>query len=257
MLGIDIVIPDFTYLEKNYNKIKGLIITHGHEDHIGAVPYLLKKINIPVFAPRFAVGLIENKLQEHKINNIKITEITETTNLKLGRNFNIEFIYSSHSIRDAYMLVINTPVGTVVHTGDFKVEFSPVNGKVMNIGKMAEVGNKGVLALLSDSTNAEVPGFTTSERTVGKVFEDIFDGETRRIIVATFSSHVDRVQQIINVGVENNRKVAITGRSMINMVRTAKKLGYLDVPDEAIIDLESIDNYNDSEILVITTGSQR
>ena len=257
MLGIDIVIPDFTYLEKNYNKIKGLVITHGHEDHIGAVPYLLKKINMPVYAPRFAVGLIESKLQEHKINNAKIIEINKKTKLNLGKYFNIEFIHSSHSIRDALMLVINTPVGTIVHTGDFKVEFSPVNGKAMDIGRMAAIGNKGVLALLSDSTNAEVSGFTVSERSVGKVFADIFDGETKRILIATFSSHVDRVQQIINVAVENKRKVAISGRSMFNMVSTARELGYLNIPDDAIIDLDNIDNYKNSELVIITTGSQR
>lgn len=256
MLGIDIVIPDFSYLEKNVNKIKGLLITHGHEDHIGAVPYLLKKMNIPVYAPKFALGLIEGKLQEHKIKNAQLREINEETKLKLGKYFNIEFIYSAHSIRDTFMLAITTPVGIVVHTGDFKVEFSPVNGKTMSIGKMAEVGNRGVLLLLSDSTNSEVPGFTVSEKSIGKVFADLFEGETKRILIATFSSHVDRVQQIINAAVKNNRKVAISGRSMINMISTAKKLGYLELPDETLIDLENIDNYPDNEVVVITTGSQ-
>lgn len=256
MLGIDIVIPDFTYLEKNHNKIKGLLITHGHEDHIGAVPYLLKKINIPVYAPKFAVGLIEGKLQEHKVKNGKVIEIKEGNRLKLGKFFDIEFIHSAHSIRDSLMLAITTPVGTVVHTGDFKVEFSPVNGQTMNIGKMAEIGNKGVLLLLSDSTNSEVPGFTVSEKSIGKVFADIFEGETKRILVATFSSHIDRVQQIVNVAVENKRKVSISGKSMINMISTARKLGYLDVPDDTFIDLDNIDKYPDEELVVITTGSQ-
>ncbi len=256
MLGIDIVIPDFTYLEKNFNKIKGLVITHGHEDHIGAVPYLIKNINIPIYAPRFAVGLIESKLQEHKIKNKKIIEVNDKTKLKLGKYFNIEFIHSAHSIRDSLMLAIKTPVGTIVHTGDFKVEFSPVDGKTMDIGKMAKIGNEGVLALLSDSTNSEVPGFTVSEKSVGKVFEDIFEGEKKRILIATFSSHVDRVQQIINVAVKNNRKVSISGRSMSNMVTTARKLGYLNVPDASFIDLEVIDNYPDEEVVIITTGTQ-
>ena len=256
MLGIDIVIPDFTYLEKNHNKIKGLVITHGHEDHIGAVPYLLKKINIPVYAPRYAAGLIENKLQEHRIKNAKLTEIHAGEKIKIGKHFNIDLIHSSHSIRDSLMLAIRTPVGIVVHTGDFKVEFSPVHGKAMDIGKMAEIGNEGVLALLSDSTNSEVPGFTVSEKLVGKVFADIFEGEERRIVIATFSSHVDRVQQIINAAVENNRKVSISGRSMDNMVKTAKKLGYLDVPDETFVSLDSIDKYADEEVVIITTGSQ-
>ena len=256
MLGIDIVIPDFTYLEKNHNKIKGLLITHGHEDHIGAVPYLLKKINIPVYAPRFAVGLIEDKLQEHKIKDSKVIEIKQGSKLKLGKFFDIEFIHSAHSIRDSLMLSITTPVGIVVHTGDFKVEFSPVNGQVMNIGKMAEIGNKGVLLLLSDSTNSEIPGFTVSEKSIGKVFADIFEGETKRILVATFSSHIDRVQQIINVAVQNKRKVSISGKSMINMIKTARKLGYLDVPDETFIDIDNINNYPDEELVVITTGSQ-
>ena len=256
MLGIDIVIPDFTYLAKNHNKIKGLLITHGHEDHIGSVPYLLKDINVPVYAPRFAVGLIQNKIQEHKIDGAVVNEIKAGDKLKLGKYFEIEFIHSSHSIRDALMFAIKTPVGVVVHTGDFKVEFSPVNGMAMDIGKMAEIGNKGVLALLSDSTNSEVPGFTISERYIGKAFEEIFEGETRRILVATFSSHVDRVQQIINVAVKSKRKVSISGRSMSNMVHTARKLGYLNVPDETFIDLDNIDNYPDDEVVVITTGSQ-
>lgn len=256
MLGIDVVIPDFTYLTKNASKVKAIIITHGHEDHIGGIPYILKELNIPIYASKLTIGLINNKLQEHNIQDAVIHEVKAEDRVKIGKNFNVEFIHSAHSIPDPFMLAITTPVGTVVHTGDFKVEFTPVDGKAMDIGRMAAIGNKGVLALLSDSTNAEKRGFTMSEKSVGEVFDDIFTGCKKRIIVATFASNVARVQQIIDAAIKNKRKIALSGRSMINMVNTARKLKYIDVPDNTFIEIDQISNYKDEELTIITTGSQ-
>lgn len=257
MLGIDLVIPDITYLEKNVDKIKGLIITHGHEDHIGSVPYLLKKINIPIFAPRLACGLIRNKLEEHKLlRSTKLTEVLQGQTISLGKNFKVEFIRSSHSIPDSVMLAITTPAGTILHTGDFKVDYTPIDGKLMDFGRIAEWGNKGILALMSDSTNAERKGFTMSESSIGEVFDKLFLNCTKRIVVATFASNVHRVQQIVNSAVKYNRKIAVCGRSMINMIQTAKELGYIDCPENIFIDIDMINTYTDEQLVIITTGSQ-
>ena len=257
MLGVDLVIPDITYLEKNVDRIKGLVITHGHEDHIGGVPYLLKKINIPIYATRLAAGLIRNKLEEHKLlRSIKLIEVMQGQTIKLGKNFKVEFIRSSHSIPDSVMLAITTPAGTVLHTGDFKVDYTPIDGKVMDFGRIAELGNKGILALMSDSTNAERKGFTMSESSVGEVFDKLFLHCTKRIVVATFASNVHRVQQIVNSAVKYGRKIAVCGRSMINMIDTARELGYIECPENIFIDIDMIKNYPDDQLVIITTGSQ-
>ena len=257
MLGVDLVIPDITYLQRNVDKIRGLIITHGHEDHIGSVPYLLKQINIPVYAPKLAMGLIKNKLEEHRILRSSILiEVTQGQKLKFGKNFEVEFIRSTHSIPDSVMLAIKTPVGTILHTGDFKVDYTPIDGKIMDFGRIAELGNEGILALISDSTNAERKGFTMSESSIGPVFDNLFDGCTKRIVVATFASNVHRVQQIVSSAVKYKRKIAICGRSMINMITTAKDLGYIDCPDDIFIDIDTMSAYNDEQLVIITTGSQ-
>ena len=257
MLGIDLVIPDITYLQKNVDKIKGLIITHGHEDHIGSVPYVLKQINIPVYAPRLAMGLIRNKLEEHKIlRSSKLIEVMQGETITLGKHFKVEFIRSTHSIPDSVMLAIKTPVGTILHTGDFKVDYTPIDGKIMDFGRIAELGNEGILALMSDSTNAERKGFTMSESSIGPVFDNLFDGCTKRIVVATFASNVHRVQQIVNSAVKYKRKIAVCGRSMINMINTARELGYIDCPEDLFIDIDMMSTYNDEQLVIITTGSQ-
>ena len=257
MLGVDLVIPDITYLQRNEEKIKGLIITHGHEDHIGSVPYLLKQINIPVYAPKLAMGLIRNKLEEHRIlRSSTLIEVTQGEKIKFGKNFEVEFIRSTHSIPDSVMLAIKTPVGTILHTGDFKVDYTPIDGKIMDFGRIAELGNEGILALMSDSTNAERKGFTMSESSIGPVFDNLFDGCTKRIVVATFASNVHRVQQIVSSAVKYKRKIAICGRSMINMIMTAKELGYIDCPDDIFIDIDTMSTYNDEQLVIITTGSQ-
>ena len=257
MLGIDLVIPDISYLEKNVDKIKGLVITHGHEDHIGAVPYLLKKINIPIYATKLTVGLIRNKLEEHKLlRSTELHEVVQGQTISLGKNFKIEFIRSSHSIPDSVMLAITTPAGTVLHTGDFKVDYTPIDGKIMDFGRIAELGNQGILALMSDSTNAERKGFTMSESSVGEVFDKLFLHCTKRIVVATFASNVHRVQQIVNSAVKYNRKIAVCGRSMINMIETARELGYIECPENIFIDIDMINNYPDENLVIITTGSQ-
>ena len=256
MLGIDLVIPDITYLEKNKEKIKGLIITHGHEDHIGGIPYFLKQINVPIYATRLTIGLIKNKLEEHKLlRSTKMVEVMQGETITLGK-FKVEFIRSSHSIPDSVMFAITTPVGTVLHTGDFKIDYTPIDGEIMDFGRIAELGNQGVLALMADSTNAERKGFTMSERSVGEVFDKLFLHCTKRIVVATFASNVHRVQQIVNAAVENNRKIAVCGRSMINMINTAKDLGYIDCPDNLFIDIDLINKYPDDRLVIITTGSQ-
>lgn len=256
MLGIDLVIPDITYLEKNKDKIRGLVVTHGHEDHIGAIPYLLKQLDIPIYATALTVGLIENKLEEHKLlRKTKIKTVKQGQTISLG-TLKVEFIRSCHSIPDSVMLAIHTPVGTVIHSGDYKIDYTPIDGEVMDLGRLAELGNKGVLALMADSTNSERKGYTMSERTVGQVFEKLFVNCTKRIVVATFSSNVHRVQQIVNSAIENNRKIAVCGRSMINMIETAKKLGYMQVPDDIFIDIDLIKSYPDERLVIITTGSQ-
>ena len=257
MLGIDLVIPDISYLEKNVEKIKGLVITHGHEDHIGAVPYLLKKMNIPIYATKLTAGLIRNKLEEHKLlRSTELHEVVQGQTISLGKNFKVEFIRSSHSIPDSVMLANTTPAGTVLHTGDFKVDYTPIDGKIMDFGRIAELGNQGILALMSDSTNAERKGFTMSESSVGEVFDKLFLHCTKRIVVATFASNVHRVQQIVNSAVKYNRKIAVCGRSMINMIETARELGYIECPENIFIDIDMINNYPDENLVIITTGSQ-
>ncbi len=257
MLGVDLVIPDISYLEKNVDKIKGLIITHGHEDHIGSVPYLLKKINIPIYAPKLAAGLIRNKLEEHKLlRSTTLIEIMQGQTLQLGKNFKIEIIRSTHSIPDSVMLAITTPAGTILHTGDFKVDYTPIDGKIMDLGRIAEIGNQGILALMSDSTNSERKGFTMSESSIGEVFDKLFLHCTKRIVVATFASNVHRIQQIVNSAVKYNRKIAVCGRSMINMIETARELGYIKCPENIFIDIDMINSYTDEQLVIITTGSQ-
>ena len=256
MLGVDMVIPDVTYLERNQDKLKGLVITHGHEDHIGSIPYVLKKVDMPIYATKLACGLIKNKLEEHKlVRKTKLIEVMPGETINFGK-IRVEFIRSSHSIPDSVMLAIKTPVGTVLHTGDFKIDYTPIDGQVMDFGRIAELGNQGILALMSDSTNSERKGYTMSESTVGDVFEKLFQNCTKRIVVATFASNVHRVQQILNSAVKHNRKVAVCGRSMINMIETATSLGYIQVPEKTFIDIDMIKNYNDDQLVIITTGSQ-
>ena len=256
MLGIDLVLPDITYLKKNVDKIRGIVITHGHEDHIGAIPYVLKEINIPIFGSKLALGLIENKLKEHGLLTVaKMETVVQDQIIELGI-FKIEFINSCHSIADAMALAIHTPVGTVVHTGDFKIDYTPIHGDVINLMRFAELGNQDVLLLMSDSTNVEREGYTMSERTVGRSFERIFDDVKNRIIVATFASNIHRVQQIIDAAVRFGRKVALSGRSMINVANVAIELGYLHVPEGTLIDINDINKYTHDKLMIITTGSQ-
>ena len=257
MLGIDLVIPDITYLKENRDKVKGFVITHGHEDHIGSLPYVLKEINVPIYATKLTIGIIENKLKEHNLlKQTKRKVIKYGQSINLGC-FRIEFIRTNHSIADAAALAIYTPAGIIVHTGDFKVDYTPVFGEPIGLQRFAEIGKKGVLALMADSTNVMRPGFTMSERTVGKTFENIFaDNTTKRIIVATFASNVDRVQQIINSAAKYKRKVVIEGRSMVNIIGTANELGYLNIPEGTLIDIEEMKNYTDEQLVLITTGSQ-
>lgn len=257
MLGIDLVIPDVTYLEENINKVKGFVITHGHEDHIGALPYVLRRVNVPIYATKLTVGIIENKLKEHgleKTTKRKVVKFGQSINLG---QFRIEFIKTNHSIADAAALAIYSPAGCVVHTGDFKVDYTPVFGDAIDLQRFAEIGKKGVLALLCDSTNAERPGFTPSEKTVGRTFDTLFaDHKNTRIFVATFASNVDRVQQIINTAYKFGRKVVVEGRSMVNIIETASNLGYLNIPDQTLIDVDQLKNYPDEQQVIITTGSQ-
>ena len=257
MLGIDLVIPDVTYLKNNADKVKGFVITHGHEDHIGALPYVLREMNIPIYATKLTMGIIENKLKEHNlVNNVKRKVVKFGQSINLGQ-FRIEFIKTNHSIVDAAALAIYSPAGTVVHTGDFKVDYTPVFGDAIDLQRFAEIGKRGVLALMCDSTNAERPGFTASERTVGKTFDILFqEHKNTRIIIATFASNVDRVQQIINTAYKFGRKVVVEGRSMVNIIETATNLGYLSIPDNTLIDIEQLKNYPDEKTVIITTGSQ-
>lgn len=257
MLGIDLVIPDVTYLKDNIGKVKGFMITHGHEDHIGALPYVLREINVPIYATKLTMGIIENKLKEHNLMGTtkrKVVKFGQSINLG---QFRIEFIKTNHSIVDAAALAIYSPAGIVVHTGDFKVDYTPVFGDAIDLQRFAEIGKKGVLALMCDSTNAERRGFTQSEKTVGKAFDTIFtEHKDTRIIIATFASNVDRVQQIINSAYKFGRKVVVEGRSMVNIIETATSLGYLDIPDKTLIDIEQLKNYPDEKTAIITTGSQ-
>lgn len=255
MLGIDVVIPDITYLLKNKDRIKGIVLTHGHEDHIGALPYILKKINVPIYGTKLTLGLVENKIKEHKIKNINLNVVKAGNTIKLGC-FEVEFIRTSHSIPDSVALAIHTPIGIVVHTGDFKIDYTPISGEALDLHRFAELGKKGVLVAMADSTNVERPGYTMSEKTVGSTFIDIFKNAKQRIIVATFASNIHRIQQIINAAIMFNRKVVVSGRSMINVVNVATELGYLNFPEGVLIDINDMDNYADNEIVVITTGSQ-
>ena len=256
MLGVDMVIPDVTYLERNASKLKGLVITHGHEDHIGSIPYVLKKVNMPIYATKLTIGLIENKLEEHKLlKQTKLITVNQGDTVNFGK-IKVEFIRSCHSIPDSVMLAMKSPAGTVLHTGDVKIDHSPIDGQVMDFGRIAELGNEGILALMSDSTNSERKGYTMSESKVGEVFEKLFQNCTKRIVVATFASNVHRVQQILSSAVKHGRKVAVCGRSMINMIQTAMSLGYIQVPENTFIDIDLIKNYNDDQLVIITTGSQ-
>ncbi len=257
MLGIDLVIPDVSYLKENIDKVKGLVVTHGHEDHIGAIPYVEKEINIPIYATKLTMGLIDNKLREHNLlNNVKRKVVKHGQTINLGC-FRIEFIRSNHSIPDSSGLAIYTPAGILVHTGDFKVDFTPVFGETIDLQRYAELGKKGVLALMADSTNVERPGFTPSEKKVGHTFDVLFaENKNNRLIIATFASNVDRVQQIINSADKYGRKVVIEGRSMVNVINTATELGFIQIPDNTLIGIEQMKNYPDEQIVLITTGSQ-
>lgn len=257
MLGIDLVIPDVTYLKNNIDRVKGFFITHGHEDHIGAIPYVLREVNVPIYATKLTNGIIENKLREHNmLTKVKRKVVKYGQHINLGC-FRVEFIRTNHSIQDAAALAIYSPAGIVVHTGDFKVDYTPVFGDAIDLQRFGEIGKKGVLALMCDSTNAERPGFTNSERTVGKTFDNIFaDHPNTRIIIATFASNVDRVQQIINSAYKFGRKVVVEGRSMVNIISIATELGYLHMPENTLINIEQLKNYPDEQTVLITTGSQ-
>ena len=257
MYGIDLCIPDITYLKDNIDRVKGFFITHGHEDHIGALPYVLREINVPIYATKLTIGIIDHKLGEHNmLNKVKRKVVKYGQHINLGC-FRVEFIKTNHSIQDAAALAIYSPAGTVVHTGDFKVDYTPVYGDAIDLQRFGEIGKKGVLALMCDSTNAERPGFTMTERKVGKTFESIFSDHThQRIIVATFASNVDRVQQIINTAYKFGRKVVVEGRSMVNIISIASELGYLNIPDNTLIEVDQLKNYPDEKTVLITTGSQ-
>lgn len=255
MLGVDVVIPDVTYLIKNKSKIKGLFITHGHEDHFGAIPYVLKKLDIPIYATKLTLGLLKNKLKEHRLNNVKLNTVKHGEVIKSGV-FDVEFIKTSHSIPDSAAFAISTPVGKIVHTGDFKIDFTPISGDMIDLNRFAELGNEGVLALMSDSTNVTRPGFTMSESTVGETFRDLFSKAEGRILVATFASNIHRIQQIINASELNNRKVVVSGRSMLNNTEIALELGYLKAEKGTIVDIKNMNKYPNNELVLITTGSQ-
>ena len=257
MFGIDLVIPDVTYLKENLDKVKGFFITHGHEDHIGALPYILREVNVPIYATKLTMGIIDHKLEEHELlKKVKRKIVKYGQHINAGC-FRIEFIKTNHSIQDAAALAIYSPAGIIVHTGDFKVDYTPVFGDTIDLQRFGEIGKKGVLALMCDSTNAERPGFTMSEKTVGRALENIFEEhQNSRIIVATFASNVDRVQQIINQAYKNGRKVVVEGRSMVNIISTATELGYISIPDNTLIDIEHLKNYPPEKTVLITTGSQ-
>ncbi len=257
MPGVDIVINDISFLVKNYNKIKGIFLTHGHEDHIGGLPYFLKEINVPVYGTKLTLGLVEHKLKEHNIlSAVKLVRVRHGSTVTLSKNFSVEFITTNHSIVDSVALAIKTPVGTVVHMGDFKIDSTPIVGNTIDLARLGELGKEGVLALMSDSTNVERAGYSMSERMVGEKFEQIFKNRDKRIIVATFASNVHRVQQIIDAAAKNNRKVAISGRSMENIVEISILLGYMKVPEGVLIALDNINKYRPNQVVIITTGSQ-
>ncbi|MBR5535332.1 MAG: ribonuclease J [Clostridia bacterium] len=257
MPGVDAVIPDITYLIKNQDKVKALFITHGHEDHIGCIPYFLNEINVPVYGTRMAIGLIEQKLKEFgRLSVSKLNRVNAGDVISVSKNFSVEFLRVNHSISDAAGVAIKTPAGTIVHTGDFKIDCTPIQGTMIDLARFGQLGTQGVLALMSDSTNAERPGYTMSERTVGEKFDSIFEKTKKRIIVATFASNVDRVNQIIAAAVKHNRKVAVSGRSMINIIEVATSLGYLEIPKGTLISLDEVRKYNNHQIVIITTGSQ-
>jgi ribonuclease J len=256
MLGIDIVIPDITYLIENEDRIRGVIVTHGHEDHIGAIPYLLKQINTPVYATGLALGLIDKKIEEHKLTEFAVlNEVNAGEKLNLGV-FEIEFIRTVHSIPDSVALAIKTPMGMIIHTSDFKIDYTPIHGEPINLGRFAELGQKGVRLLLCESTNVENPGFSLSEKIVGDTFQNIFVNTKGRIIVATFASNVHRIQQVIDAAVRFKRKVAVIGRSMLNVIQVAKEKGYLKIPEDTIIDIGTIKNYRKNKLVILSTGSQ-
>jgi ribonuclease J len=255
MLGIDIVLPDMTYLVNNQEKIKGVVITHGHEDHIGAIAYLLKQINVPLYGTRLTLGLLEVKFKEHRLNNVKMTRVERHKTYQLGQ-FNVEFIRVSHSIPDASAIAIKTDMGTILHTGDFKIDYTPVDGQVMDLHRFAQLGEEGVLLMMGDSTNAERPGSTISEQTVGKSLENAFMNAKSRIIVASFSSNIHRLQMIVNTAAKFKRKVVINGRSMLNVFSVATELGVMDVPEGILIDIKEMDRYREDQLVLITTGSQ-
>ena len=255
MFGIDKVIPDFSYLKYNSSKIRGLVITHGHEDHIGAVPYLIKELNVPIYGTRLPLGLIENKLKEHNLK-ARMNTVTAGETFKIGKHFTIEALRITHSIADSICLAINTPAGCIFHTGDFKIDYTPVDGDPIDFARLAQIGSQGVLLMMADSTNVLRPGYTQSERVVGKTLENIFRSAERRIIIATFSSNVHRIQKIIDIARLCNRKVAISGRSMVNVVDLAVDLGYIKIPANTLVDINKTKNIPDKELVVITTGSQ-
>ena len=255
MLGIDLVIPDITYLLENKDKVKAIFLTHGHEDHIGALPYVLKQIDVPVYGTALTLGILQGRLRENNVSDNNLVTIKPGDKINVGA-FNLEFIRVNHSIPDAISIVLKTPIGTIIHTGDFKFDQTPVDGQVTQFNKFAEFGDEGVLALLADSTNAERPGFTQSEKMVGQTFDDEFRYARNRIIVATFSSNVHRIQQVVDSAVKYKRKVAVIGRSMINVVNIAMELGYLKIPEGVLIDIDETNNYSANQIVIITTGSQ-
>ena len=257
MPGVDIVIPDYTYVEQNIQKLRGIVLTHGHEDHIGGLPYFLKKFNCPIYGTRLTLGLVEGKLKEHGLlGSVKCNVVVPRQTVRFGC-MAVEFIRVNHSIPDAVGMAIHTPAGIIIHTGDFKVDYTPIEGGIIDLNRFAELGNKGVLALMSDSTNADRPGFTMSERTVGESFEKLFPkADGRRIIIATFASNIHRIQQIINNAVNNGRKVAVSGRSMVNVISVGIELGYLKVPEGVLIDIDMISKYPPEKIVIVTTGSQ-
>lgn len=256
MLGVDLVIPDFTYLEQNKDRVKGIVITHAHEDHIGGLPYLLSKVNVPIYGTRLTIGLIENKLKEHSLDRVNLQVVDASSTVKLGC-FDVELIHVNHSIPDACGVAIHSPAGTIVHTGDFKIDCTPMSGGMINLSRFAQLGDKGVLALMADSTNASRPGFTATEQTVADSFDTLFRrARHSRIIIATFASNISRVQQIINCAHKYDRKVAFSGRSMVNYMKVAEELGYLDVPQNIIIDIDALKDYPMEKIVLVTTGSQ-
>ncbi|MBR2916777.1 MAG: ribonuclease J, partial [Clostridia bacterium] len=256
MLGVDMVIPDWTYLIKHKNRIKGIVLTHGHEDHIGAIPYFLKEFNVPVYGTKLTLGILKYKLEEHGIvNSTKTIVVNPGETFRLGE-FKIEYIRSNHSIADAVAVALHTPAGVVLHTGDFKIDPTPIDGTMIDLARIGQLGNEGILALMSDSTNAERPGYTMSERTVGKTFDNIFENCDKRIFVATFASNIHRVQQIIDAAVKYKRKVAVSGRSMENVLSAAIELGYMKIPKNTLISLDEINRYPKDQLVIITTGSQ-